>query len=159
MKWPLMSSEEIHAFGIDVIIPCVQKEGVEIKGVSRDPSMIPQIVGERWGSLAYIYVQTAVYPDKGKLSEEDFMLYMDWANTHQATPFFASVGIACMHYPDKTEVETDEDMRLPIRNGGFAVAYEGLLVMASSDRVKVWDEDGRLRNVDSPGQVKPGGDE
>ena len=33
MKWPLMSTEEVHAFGLDAIRPYLEKEGVAIESV------------------------------------------------------------------------------------------------------------------------------
>jgi len=141
MEWSLMSVEEIHAFGIEVILPYLKKEGVTITEVNSDPSMNPQIVGQRWDSPAFIYVRTALYPDKGALSEKEFMDGLAWADKHKATAFFASVGIACLNYPDKSEVKSDEHMKLPIRKAGFAVAYEGLVIMATSDRVRIVGED------------------
>ena len=139
MKWPLMTADEIHAFGIDVILPYVQKEGVTVESTSRDPLINPQIVGRRWNSPAIIFVRSALYPSKGMLTEAEFTQFLKWADDHGATAFFASVGLACTNYPDKTPVQSDSDMRLPIRHGGFAVAYEGLVVMTTSDRVRMWN--------------------
>lgn len=142
MKWPLMTDEELHEFGIDAILPHLEKEGVTIESVSKDIKMNPQIVGKRRGSLAFIYVRTACYPNKGNLTPDEFGKLLAWADKHRATAFFASVGIACTNYPDKSEVTTDEGMRLPIRHGGFAIAYTGLVVMTTSDRVQLGLDDG-----------------
>lgn len=71
-KWPLMSAEEVHAFGLEVILPFLKKEGVAIESVNRDPGMNSQIVGQRSGSLAFIFVRTALYPNKGELTEAQF---------------------------------------------------------------------------------------
>jgi hypothetical protein len=132
-----MSDEEVHAFGLEAILPYLKKEGVTIESVNRDSKANPQIVAQRWGSLAFIFVRTALYPNKGALTESQFAKCLSWAEEHHATAFFASVGIACTNYPDKSPVKDDADMRLPIRNAGFAVAYEGLVVMTTSDRVQL----------------------
>jgi hypothetical protein len=61
MKWPLMSDEELHAFGIDVILPDLVKEGVTVEEVNRDLGRNPQIVGKRWFfSLLYLYEQPCI---------------------------------------------------------------------------------------------------
>ena len=137
MKWPLMTSEELHAFGIDAILPYLEKEGVTIESVSKDIKINPQIVGKRWGSRAFIYVRTACYPSKGDLTPNEFDQLLAWADKHGATAFFAGVGIVCINYPDRSEVTTEEDMRLPIRHAGFRIAYPGLEVMNTSDRVRI----------------------
>ena len=136
MKWPLMTTEELHAFGLETILPYIEKEGVAIESVNRDLGSKPQIVGRRWGSLAFIFVRSALFPNKGELSEVEFVQCLSWANKHGATAFFASVGLACSNYPDKSAVESDTDMLLPIRNAGFAVAYQGLVVMTTFDHVR-----------------------
>lgn len=137
MKWPLMSDEELHAFGIDIILPFLKKEGVTVETVNRDPKLTPQIIGQRWGSLAYIYVRTAMLPSMGSLTEAQFIHGLGWANSHRATAFFASVGLICTDFPDKSPVTNDADSRLPIRHGGFMANYKGLVVMMTSDRVRV----------------------
>jgi hypothetical protein len=137
MEWVLMDAEELHTFGIKIILPYIEKEGVVIEGVNLDPSINPQIEGRRWDSLAFVFVRTACYPNKGTLSEEQFLQCLKWAEKHRATAFFASVGLACTNYPDKSPVTSDADMRLPIRNAGFVVAYEGLKIMNTSDHIQL----------------------
>lgn len=141
MAWPLMSADELHIFGLEVILLYLGKEGLTIQSVNRDPGKNPQVVGQSGGSLAFIFVRTAMYPDKGELSEAMFMRCLDWAEQHHAAPFFASVGLACLNYPDQSPVTSDADMRLPIRHAGFAVAYEGLVNMTTSDRVRLLKQD------------------
>ena len=135
MTWPLMPPAELHAFGIEMILPQIQKEGVTIQHVNVNPAQGPQVVGQRWGSLAFIIVRTACYPETGALSGEEFTHWLAWADRHGATSFFASVGIACVAYPDRSDVQDEADMRLPIKHGGFNIRYEGLRVMTTSDRV------------------------
>lgn len=137
MNWPLMTDDEIHTFGIDSILPYLEKEEVTIESVNPDIKSNPQIVGKRWGKLAFIAVRTACYPSKGELSSDEHLRILDWADKHGATAFFASVGIACASYPDKSPITADEHMGLPIRNAGFHVAYPGLVIMTTSDRVRL----------------------
>lgn len=139
MKWELMTEREIHEFGIQTIIPYLEKEGVTVEKVNPNPELNPQIIGQRWGKPTIIAVRTACYPNKGQLTMNEHMQLMHWADKHGAIPFFASVGIACASYPDKTPA-IENDMSLPIRNGGFYIAYEGLVVVTTSDRVRTIDE-------------------
>jgi hypothetical protein len=141
MKWPLMSDEELHIFGIDIILPFLKNEGVTVEAVNRDPKLTPQIIGQRWGSLAYIYVRTAMLPNMGSLTEAQFMHGLDWAESNHATAFFASVGLLCTDYPDKSPVIDEDDKLLPIRNGGFMANYKGLVVMMTTNRVRVMGQD------------------
>lgn len=138
MTWPLMTREEMHEFGVRAILPYLEKEGFAVELVNDDLSKEPQIAGTRWGKPAFISVRTECYPAKGTMTEHEHFEIVDWANSKRGTAFFASVGIMCTAYPDGSEVLKDEDMRLPIRHGAFWVSYEGLLVMTTSDRVRIW---------------------
>lgn len=131
-----MTDAELHAFGIDSILPFLNKEGVTVEAVNHDLKKLPQIVGRRWNALAFIYVRTACYPNHGTLSAEQFQHAIDWAHQHKAEAFFASVGVACTNYPDKEPVTLEEHTRLPIRNAGFAINYEGLLIMTMLNNLK-----------------------
>src|SRR5262245_55046030 len=95
MEWPLMTDEELHEFGIDAILPHLEKEGVTIESVSKDLKINPQIVGKRWGGRAFIAVRTACYPNKGELTETEFEQLLALADKHGAVAFFASVGVVC----------------------------------------------------------------
>jgi hypothetical protein len=141
MKWPLMTAAELHAFGIESILPHLANEGVTVERVNPDPALQPQIVGKRWGSLAFIIVRTACYPEKGQLTPAESASSLAWAERHQATAFFASVGVACFAYPNRTRVKSEAEMSLPIRHGGFTVAYEGLQVLVHADRVRAWPKE------------------
>jgi len=133
-----MNSAEVHAFGIEAILDHLQqKEGVTVENVNSEIGHDPQIVGKRWGLPAFIFVRTALYPNKGALSDQEFMRLLALANKHKAIAFFASVGLCCTHYPDRSDVTDEKEWGVPIRNGGFAVAYEGLLVMTTSDKFTI----------------------
>jgi hypothetical protein len=137
MNWPVMDADEIHEFGLRAILPHLIKEGVAISEINVSLGKKPQVIGTRWGSAAHIYVRTGLYPNKGELSDIAFANGLEWAVKNDATAFFASVGLACTNYPDKSPVKDETNVRLPIRNAGFAISYEGLLVMTTSDKIRV----------------------
>jgi hypothetical protein len=130
-----MTKEELHEFGIELILPYLETEGVTVESVNPNIKSNPQIVGKRWGTLAFIAVRTACFPSKGELSSDEHLRMLDWADRHGATAFFASVGIACGCYPDKSPVTESAHVGLPIRDAGFHVAYPGLVIITTSDRV------------------------
>lgn len=134
MKWHLMSAAEVHKFGIESILAYVQKEGVTVQGVNASVAQNPQIVGTYQGNTAFVFVRTAMYPGKGELSKAEVSRCREWAEQHGAIAFFASVGLACTNYPDRTDVKDDAAMAQPIKNGGFAVSYEGLAYLGSNQQ-------------------------
>jgi ketosteroid isomerase-like protein len=131
-----MTPEEIHQFGIEIVHGQLIKDGYEIKAVYTEVGTSPQIVAEKNGNLAFIAVRTACYPEKGKLEENVHFKMIEQAGHFNAIPYFASVGIAA------AEAKSDAERSIPIKGAGFHVAYEGLLVIARSDRVRVLDVNG-----------------
>jgi len=136
----LMTSEEIHSFGIEIVVGQLRKEGYEIVGVNTKLDMYPQIMAKKNDVTALIVVRTACYPEKGTLEGPLHFQMINLADKHGAIPYFASVGIA------NANAETDEEMAMAVDGAGFYVAYEGLLMIGRSDRVKILDE-GVLRDV------------
>lgn len=131
----IMTIEEIHNFGIEVVFNQLRGEGYEIKSVNPEYGMNPQIIAKKGSELAYIAVRTACYPEKGQLEESVHFQMIEHADKHGATPYFASVGIG-------KDGPTMDDMSVPTKGAKFYVAYEGLLILTRSDRVKIWDERG-----------------
>jgi len=135
-----MTEEEIHDFGIEIVVGQLKKEGYEIEGVNTDLGMNPQVVGRKDNQLAFVAVRTACYPEKGRLEKSVHFQMIEHADQHGAIPYFASVGIA------NADAKTETEMGVPVRGAGFHVAYEGMVIIARSDRVKIWDEGG-IRDV------------
>ena len=138
MTWPLMTEAELHKLGIEAIVPSLPREGVTVEAVNTDPAESPQIIGKRWGASAFVLVRTACYPKKGELGAAAASQLLALADKHQAHAFFASVGVMCIAYPDGSLVTSDGDRSLPIKEGTYAIAYEGLVVVTASDRVTIW---------------------
>jgi hypothetical protein len=128
----LMTEDEIHDFGVEVVFNQIQKDGFIVESVNTDRKVNPQIVARKDGQLSFIVVRTACYPHKGELeSEELFEKLVRHADQNNAICYFAGVGIA------NSEGENDREMSLPVKGAGFYVSYEGLLIMTFSNRVKV----------------------
>jgi hypothetical protein len=126
MTWPLMNSKEMHAFGIQLILPYIQKEGFEIKEINVDIGQNPQVISYKDDQLAFIFVRTECFPGKGNLTEDQLADCVNLSTNSTATPYFASVGLCLAAFPDKTSVKSKAEWSLPVRNGGFYIAYNGL---------------------------------
>src|SRR5690606_7542977 len=127
----IMSLDEIHDFGIEVVISHLKKEGYEIDGVKPKIGVNPQIIARKAGILAFIAVRTACYPEKGVLEPNVHFQMIDFSDSHKAIPYFASVGIC------NADGTTEKEMSIPIKGAGFHVSFEGLVIIARSDRVSV----------------------
>ena len=132
----VMDEDDIHDFGINVVAEYSQKDGFEIVSINKDRKYNPQIVAKKNGQLAFIVVRTACYPNKGSLDDAALRSQLiSNADQHNAICYFASVGIA------NSEGQTDEEMGIPIKGGGYYVSFEGLLILTRSDRVKILDDE------------------
>lgn len=126
-----MTMQEIHEFGIEIVFNQLKKEGYEIQSVNTEFGMNPQIVGKKGNQLGFIAVRTACYPGKGQLEKSVHFQMIEHADKNGAIPYFASVGIA------NADATTEEERAIPLKDAGFHVAYEGMVIIARSDRVKI----------------------
>jgi hypothetical protein len=130
----IMSREEIHAFGIEVVAKQLIKEGIVVEVINTQIGLDPQIRARKSGVLSFIVVRTACYPDKGMLDPDVHFQMIEYADKHQAIPYFASVGIG------NATGKSDKEMSIPIKGAGFYIAYNGLLIITRSDRVSLAGE-------------------
>lgn len=128
----LMTQDDIHDFGVEIVYGWMKKEGYKILGVNTNIEMNPQIIAEKDGQLAHVGVRTTCFPNKGELeSHEMAMSLIHHADENNATCYFASVGIA------NSESEDDAGMSIPQKGAGFFVAFEGLTILTTSDRIRL----------------------
>jgi len=135
-----MTSTEIHSFGIEIVYNQIKKDGYEIISVNSQIDMNPQIVAYKDGILAFIEVRTDIYPKKGVLEEGIHAQIIEHAKKHDAIPYFASVGIA------NADAKTEDERSIVKRGGKFYISFEGLLIIANSDQIKILDKN-RIRNI------------
>lgn len=133
MAKELMSTSEIHDFGIEVVFNYLKKEGHEIVSVNTDIALNPQVVAKKNGQLEFIIVRTACYPSKGQIENDQMALHcIEHADKHKAICYFASVGIA------NAEGKTDAEMAVPVKGAGYHISFEEIVILTRSDRGKVW---------------------
>jgi len=135
MSSNLMTITEIHEFGVQAVFEYLKKEKYEIQAVNTNISTNPQIVAKKNKQLNFIVVRTALYPDKGKIENDQVALHcIAHAEKNNALCRFASVGIA------NSAGTNDAEMAIPVKGAGYYVSFEGLEFLARSDRVKVFNK-------------------
>ncbi|HSS47035.1 MAG TPA: hypothetical protein VLL03_06455 [Burkholderiales bacterium] len=140
MKKELMTAQEIHDFGIEIVFKQLQKEGHKILSVNIELGTNPQIVARKDGQIEFIIVRTACYPNRGEIESAELALQcVAYADKADAICYFASVGIV------NADGKTETEMGTPVKGVGFHAMYEGLLILTRSDRVKVWGPHGSSR--------------
>ena len=123
----LMTEEDVHAFGVEIVHNQLEEAGWTIRAVDvlADRDAEPQIIAVKDGETGFFVVRTAIYPGRGRIEgEKTFQTLVHHASSHGATCYFASVGIA------NSEGETEEEMTVPVKGVAYHVAFDGLVKMA-----------------------------
>ncbi|NPV04593.1 MAG: hypothetical protein HPY67_07665 [Syntrophaceae bacterium] len=137
----VMTREEIHDFGVQIVCEEMLKEGYEIIGANPSPAVTPQIVARKNGRLCFVVVRTDVYPNRGKLADDRELLYnLEHAERNQAVCYFAGIGICNAAAADAGD---EAAMGMPVRDAGFYVDFDGLKVMTTLDRMGAANGNGR----------------
>ncbi len=127
----LMTENEIHAFGVEIVFKQLEKDGwvIQSADVEADIRSEPQIVAQKDGELAFFIVRTGIYPGRGRFEEgqEAFNDLVRHAAEHGASCYFASVGIA------NSNGTSDEEMAVPVKGVAFNVQFDGLIRMSLSE--------------------------
>lgn len=122
----LMTEEDIHAFGVEIVFKQLQKAEwlIESTDVFADRANQPQIVAHKNGEAGFFVIRTAMYPGRGRIEgEEVFQRLVRHAANHGASCYFASVGIA------NSEGKSEDDMSVPVKGVAYNVAFDGLVKM------------------------------
>ena len=122
-----MTKQDIHAFGVEIVYKQLEKDGWRIQSadVEADLRTQPQIVADKDGEFAFFVVRTDIHPGRGRFEEgqDAFDHLVRFANSHGASCYFASVGIA------NSEGDTDEEMSTPVKGVAYHVQFDGLIRM------------------------------
>lgn len=122
----LMTEEDVHAFGVEIVFKQLEEAGWAIDSVDvlAERESYPQIIARKDGEIGFFVVRTAIYPGRGRIEGEDaFRSLVEYANAHNASCYFASVGIA------NSEGVTEEEMTVPVKGVAYHVAFDGLVKM------------------------------
>ena len=79
MVFELMNTQEIHEFGLQVLLQHLTEKGFEIEFAQHNKSEIPHVVAKQGEQLIFILVATDVYPNKGTIADSD-CAYLGIAN-------------------------------------------------------------------------------
>ncbi|MCZ2102593.1 MAG: hypothetical protein LC107_13775 [Chitinophagales bacterium] len=111
----LLTKQEIHEFGIDIIYKYSQQEGYEIVDGTTDLNLNPQLVLKKNGQLYFVMVKTGPADGTHLTYDKELALQVfNNAKPHNAKVLFAGVGLRCVGY----------GLAL-VRNKGFQVDFRG----------------------------------
>lgn len=105
MTRELMTKEEIHVFGLQVLIQYLENKGYEIEFAQPDQNNIPHIIAKSGDQLTFILAATDIYPNKGKISDEDKAAVLEHAKNFNAQSACAYLGLANAEGVEKGDKE------------------------------------------------------
>lgn len=111
----IMTKQEIHEFGLDVVVKYAKQEGFEVIDGTTNLDESPQIVMKKSGQLYFAIVKTVPAVGVHLTYDKDLAIkiYKN-AKSHNAKVVFAGVGLYCVGY----------GLTL-VRNQGFKVDFRG----------------------------------
>ena len=139
----LLTKQELHEFGIDIIYKYAQQEGYEIVDGTTDLNQNPQLVIKKSGQLYFVMVKTGPADGTHLTYDKDLGLQVfNSAKTHNAKVLFAGVGLRCVGYGTAL-----------VRNKGFQVDFRGFedveIVSLNPEQLLAFDNYKRIKwNLD-----------
>lgn len=146
----LLTKQEIHEFGIDIIYKYAQKEGYEVVDGTTDLNLNPQLILKKNGQLYFVMVKTGPADGTHLTYDRDLaMQVFNNAKPHNAIVLFAGVGLSCVGYGTAL-----------VRNKGFMVDFRGFedieLVSLNPEQLLAFDQYRRIKwNLDDSKKPKP----
>src|SRR5690554_1470011 len=139
----LLSNQEIHEFGIDIIYKYAQQEGFEVVDGTTDLNQNPQLVLKKNGQLYFVMIKTGSADGTHLTYDRDLaMQVFNNAKPHNAKVLFAGVGLYCVGYGFTL-----------VRNQGYKVDFRGFedveLVSLKPEELLAFDNYKRIKwNLD-----------
>lgn len=123
MPFELMNTQEIHEFGLQVLLQHLTEKGFEIEFAQPNKSKIPHVVAKQGEQLVFILAATDVYPNKGTIADADKQTLLEHAQKFSAQSACAYLGIA------NAEGVANKDKELcaqAFKNAQFYTDFSGL---------------------------------
>ena len=146
----LMTRQEIHEFGIDIVSKYSKQENFEIIDGTVDINQNPQLVLKKNGQLYFVMVKTGPGDGSHLTYDKDLaMQVFNSAKPHNAKVLFAGVGLYCVGYGHTL-----------VRNQGYKVDFRGFedveLVSLNPEELLGFAQYKRIKwNLDENQKPKP----
>lgn len=119
----LMNEQEIHVFGLQVLVQWLQSKAYDIEFVQPDKNSLPHIFAKCGDQLTVIIAASAMYPQKGQIADRDKAAVLEMAKELNASCACAYLGIANAEGVDKNDKAL---MGMPIKGARFVTDFSGL---------------------------------
>lgn len=115
----LMTPEDIHDFGVEVVAGCLKRDGYKILEYNPTYGVFPSIVAENEDEVVAVIVQSDIAPNIPKLKLTDKFGIMGYCTGFSTKPCFASVSFGSVD-PERF------DKSIALIGDGFHARFTGL---------------------------------
>lgn len=121
MSKEVMNDNELHEYGINLMINYLEKNDYTIMEVNREKESNPQIIAEKGTDMCFILVSTFMYPKKDVKTDKGMIKSIKEAcKNYNAKLYEAKVGLAL------ASAMTGKELGIPYKNEDFLVKFNGL---------------------------------
>lgn len=121
MKKEKMTKEELHKYGIQLMISYLNKREYTIMETNYLLDTNPQIVAQKGNELAFILVSTFMYPQKTvSFDKVTIDVLKKSAENYGAKCYVAKIGLA------NAEAKNTKELAVPYKDIDFIVKFKGL---------------------------------
>lgn len=93
MEREIMSKQDLHTFGLEVLVGWLEKNGYQVEFVNPVVDMLPSVFANRFDGLTVIAAQTTMYPERPQFNENDKPALMEVCKELNAKLAFAGIGL------------------------------------------------------------------
>ena len=93
MERELMTRQDLHTFGLEVLVTWLEKNGYQIEFVQPVVDMLPSVFAKRFDGLTVIVAATEMYPNKGQFNELEKTDLQEMCKELKAKLAFAGIGL------------------------------------------------------------------
>ncbi len=123
MSSELMNTQEIHEFGLQMLLQHLTEKGYEVDFAQPSKNEIPHVVAKQGEQLIFILAATDVYPHKGAITDAEKQALLEHAQAFNAQSACAYLGIA---NADGVAVKDKELCAKAFKNAQFYTDFSGL---------------------------------
>lgn len=123
MEEVLMNEQELHEAGLEILANWLESKGFEILVAQKEKDALPSMVVKQDEAVTFILAASAMYPEKGSISDKTKAIVLQHAKQFEAQTACAYIGLAnakAVEAKDKTNYGT------AAKNARFIADFKGL---------------------------------
>lgn len=123
MEELLMNEQELHEAGLEILANWLESKGFEILVAQKEKDALPSMVVKQGEAVTFILAASAMYPEKGSISDKTKAIVLQHAKQFEAQTACAYIGLAnakAVEAKDKTNYGT------AAKNARFIADFKGL---------------------------------